>query len=351
MKKSTLIVLLVLAVIININTTGMAQEKKGKVIYYRNPMNGSITSKVPMKDEMGMDFIPVYESEAASTPATSETGVATVTLNATEIASAQVKTIIVAKRSLVKEIRAFGRIAYDPDLLVAQQEYLSIAEAGQDPELKNIAKNKLRLLGMSDVQISELEQAGKAQENLILPGHSAWVYADIYQDDMGLLKTGSPVLVNTDAVPGEEFTGTIKAIDPVVNEMTRSVKIRAEVVNHQLNLKPGMYVTVLIHISLGEGLAIPKEAVIDTGRQKIVWVEKSKGLYERKQVVVGPEAQDYYPVLQGLQTGEKVVTRGNFLIDSQSIISGGSAESSYSGAITGTEKKNTSAPARQRHQH
>lgn len=352
MKKLTLITLVVIAAIINVSVTiSLAQEKKGKILHYRNPMNGSIISKVPMKDEMGMDYIPVYESEVTPAPATGNSGTVAVSLSAEEVARAQVSSIVVTKRNLVKEIRTFGRIAYDPDLVVAQQEYLSVAETGQDPELKNMAKNKLKLMGMSEEQIIELEQAKKVQDNLILPGHSAWVYADVYQEDLPIVKNGMLVKVTTEVMPGEEFAGTIKAIDPVLNEMTRTAKVRAEIANHELKLKPGMYVTVVIQVNLGEKLAVPKEAILDTGLQKVAWIEKAPGVYEKRNVEIGAEAQGYYSVVQGLQAGEKVVTQANFLIDSQSIISGGAAESSYSGAITSTEKKNNSAPAGQRHQH
>ncbi len=348
MKKSTLMLLLVLAVIISISSTiSVAQEKKGKILYYRNPMNGSITSKVPMKDNMGMDYIAVYESEVSPAPAAGMPVTATVSLSAAEVSRAQVSSVIVAKKNLVKEIRTFGRIAYDPDLVVAQQEYLSIAETGQDTELKKMAKNKLKLMGMSDEQIKELEQAERVQENLILPGHSAWVYADVYQEDAPLVKVGDKIEVFTVAVPNEIFPGTIKAIDPVLNEMTRSVKIRAEIANHELKLKPGMYVNAVINIALGEKLAVPKEAVLDTGLRKVVWIDKGAGKYERRDIEIGAEAsatgvdsmQKYYLVLKGLRNSEKVVSRANFLIDSQSIISGTGMGSAYSGAIAGETKK------------
>lgn len=338
MKKLIIFILVVTGISL-ILSIGLAQEKKGKILYYRNPMNASITSKVPMKDEMGMDYIPVYESEASPAPAVGKAGSTTVKLSTEEIERIGVRTVVVTSRDLVKEIRAVGRIAYDPDLVVAQQEYLAVLETNQEPELKNLAKNKLRLLGMSDEQINELEQSKKVQDNLILPGHSAWVYADVYQEDITAVKKGVPIIVTNEVVPGEEFAGTIKAIDPILNEMTRSAKVRAEIANHELKLKPGMYVTAIIKVNLGEKPAVPKEAVLDTGRQKVAWVEKAPGIYEKRNVETGPEAQGYYPILHGLQIGEKVVSRANFLIDSQSIISGGAAEAAYSGAITGTDKK------------
>ncbi len=335
-------------------------KKERKLLFYRNPMNGSITSPVPMKDDMGMDYIPVYEEEETSLGAESADQPTTVKLKSDEITRAQVASVQVKIRDLFKEIRTVGRIAYDPDLVVAQQEYLTSIETvkklenSPEPEVikraGNIverAKYRLTLLGMSAEQITEIERSGTVQNNLVIAGHSVWVYADVYQEDAPMVKVGDKVDVLTEAVPNEIFPGTIKAIDPVLNEMTRSVKIRAEIANHEFKLKPGMYVNAVINIDLGEKLAVPKEAVLDTGLRKVVWIDKGAGKYERRDIEIGTEAnaaggerlQKYYPVLKGLRNSEKVVSRANFLIDSQSIISGTGVSSAYSGAIAGETKK------------
>ncbi|MDD5353665.1 MAG: efflux RND transporter periplasmic adaptor subunit, partial [bacterium] len=247
-----------------------------------------------------------------------------------------------------------------PDLVVAQQEYLTSLETVKklenslDPEaikransMVEQAKYRLTLLGMSMAQIMEIERSGSVQNNLVIAGHSVWVYADVYQEDAPLVKAGDKIDVFTEAVSSEIFPGVIKAIDPVLNEMTRSVKIRAEIANHEFKLKPGMYVNAVININLGEKLAVPKEAVLDTGLRKVVWIDKGDGNYERRDIEIGTEAsatggdslQKYYPVLKGLKNSEKVVSRANFLVDSQSIISGTGIGSAYSGAITSETKK------------
>ncbi len=335
-------------------------KKEKKLLYYRNPMNGSITSPVPMKDDMGMDYILVYEEEEMSMNAGAAGQPATVRLKSNEITRAQVASVQVKVRRLFKDIRAVGRIAYDPDLVVAQQEYLTSLETvkklenSPEPEvikragsMAEQAKYRLTLLGMSAEQIAEIERSGTVQNNLVIAGHSVWVYADVYQEDAPLVKVGDRIEVFTAAVPNEIFPGTIKAIDPVLNEMTRSVKIRAEIANHEFKLKPGMYVNAVINIDLGEKLAVPKEAVLDTGLRKVVWIDKGAGKYERRDIEIGAEAksvggdslQKYYLVLKGLRNSEKVVSRANFLIDSQSIISGTGMGSAYSGAIAGETKK------------
>jgi membrane fusion protein, copper/silver efflux system len=335
-------------------------KKEKKLLFYRNPMNGSITSPVPMKDDMGMDYIPVYEEEEMSMDTESAGQPATVRLKSNEITRAQVDSVQVKVRRLFKDIRTVGRIAYDPDLVVAQQEYLTSLETvnklenSPEPEavkragsMVERAKYRLTLLGMSAEQIMEIERSGTVQNNLVIAGHSVWVYADVYQEDAPLIKVGEKIDVFTEAVPNKIFPGTIKAIDPVLNEMTRSVKIRAEIANHEFELKPGMYVNAVINIILGEKLAVPKEAVLDTGLRKVVWIDKGAGKYERRDIEIGAEVnavggerlQKYYLVLKGLRNSEKVVSRANFLIDSQSIISGTGVSSAYSGAIAGETNK------------
>ncbi len=179
-----------------------------------------------------------------------------------------------------------------------------------------------------------------------------------YFNDFYDCEVGEKVKVIASGIPGEEFHGVISSIDPVLNPRTRSIKFRVEVENADLKLKPGMYVDLAIMgMYMGaegehEVLAIPKSAVLDTGTRKIVWLEVGDGKYEGRLVVVGPEAsalvdgkeRKFYPVLKGLAAGELVVTKANFLIDSQSQISG-VASSAYGGAIGAEEKK---APV---HQH
>ena len=138
----------------------------------------------------------------------------------------------------------------------------------------------------------------------------------------------------------------------MLDPKTRSVKFRVQVDNPDLKLKPEMYVDVVI-ISMymspdGEHmvLAIPKDAVLDTGTRKIVWIDKGNGEYEGREVQIGPEATSaidgkevkLYPILKGLSKGELVVTKANFLIDSQSQITGVSA-AAYGGALGVEEKK------------
>ncbi|MBU4376705.1 MAG: efflux RND transporter periplasmic adaptor subunit [Candidatus Omnitrophica bacterium] len=339
-----------------------------KILYYRNPMNPAITSEVPMKDSMGMDFIPVYE-EADDQPVGGEV-LSRVKLSPEQIELAGVKTEEIIKRHLSKLIRTVGKVAFDPELAVSQEEFLTALETREKvknssdqgvikraDDLVEKSKFRLRLLGMGDDEIRALEEEGIAQMNLVLPEEKAWVYADIYEYELGWIKVGQGVLITTTAYPGERFDGVIKSISPVINPMTRSAKIRIEADNKDRKLQPEMYADVIIesmyvntdgsHMTL----AIPKDAVLDTGARKIVYVDIGGGAFIGKKVKLGPEAsaevddqeQKFYPVLSGLKEGDKVVTKSNFLIDSQSQLSGG-ISGAYGGALTTEEEKTPPAP-------
>lgn len=280
---------------------------------------------------------------------------------------AGVKTEPVGQLHLYKTIRTVGRVAYDPHLAIAQEEFISSLaaldkiEEGWISEIKeraanlvNSAKRKLKLLGLSQEQIKELEEKREIHTSLILPEEKMWIYGDVYEYELGWVKEGVKVEVTTAGLPGEKFTGIISSVNPVLEPKTRSVRFRAEVDNPGLKLKPEMYADVVIQSMYmspeGEHmvLAIPKDAVLDTGTRKIVWVDKGNGEYEGRVVEVGPEAiatvdekeLKYYPLLKGVAEGELVVTKANFLIDSQSQISGIVA-SAYGGALEAEEKEAT----------
>ncbi|MFH0839958.1 MAG: efflux RND transporter periplasmic adaptor subunit [Candidatus Omnitrophota bacterium] len=344
-----------------------------KILYYRNPMNPAITSEVPMKDSMGMDFIPVYE-ETSEEPA-SEEALSRVKLSPEQIELAGVKTEEIIKRHLSKLIRTVGKVAFDPELAVSQEEFLTALETREKVKnssdqgvikradgLVEKSKFRLRLLGMGDDEIRALEEEGIAQMNLVLPEERAWVYADIYEYELGWIKVGQGVLITTTAYPGERFDGVIKSISPVINPMTRSAKIRIEADNKGRKLQPEMYADVIIesmYMNIDGSymtLAIPKDAVLDTGARKIVYVDIGGGAFIGKEVKLGPEAsadvegreQKFYPVISGLNEGDKVVTKSNFLIDSQSQLSGG-ISGAYGGALTTEEGKAPPAPLHPQH--
>lgn len=239
----------------------------------------------------------------------------------------------VQKKKLLKEVRTVGRIAYDPELFIAQREYLEALKAQENTKesslplireqtssLVEAAGQKLLLLGMSEDEIDELAKSGKAQQNLYLPVNedTVWIYITIYEYEMGLIKKGLPVKIETVAYPGEIFEGKIISITPVLDAMTRSVNVRAEIKNPDRKLKPEMFANVKIVVDLGEKLAVSEEAVMNTGERTFVIVTDDKGYFFRRDVKVGYKTEGYYEVLDGLTEGEILVTSGNFLIDSES---------------------------------
>lgn len=291
---------------------------KDKILYYRNPMNPEVTSPVPMKDSMGMDYVPVYEEEAGG----KATGVYITPEKQQLIGVTKEKA---EKRRLTHQIVTVGEIAYDPDLYVAQEEYLQALKiATVSSSLLKASEKKLLLMGMSKAQIEELAERGTAQENLYLPADSdsIWAYMTIYEYEIGLISEGMPVEIDVVAFPGEVFKGKITAITPVLNAQTRAIKVRAEIENPAHKLKPQMFVNARINIDLGEKLAVPETAVIDTGMRKIVYLVKQDDTFEQRDVILGQKALGYFEVLEGLKEGDIVVTSGNFLVDSESKLKG-----------------------------
>jgi membrane fusion protein, copper/silver efflux system len=303
-----------------------AKTGKKKLLYYRNPMDPAVTSPVAMKDSMGMEYVPVYEEEQGGAGSG-------VYISSERQQLIGVKKEEVKNRKLNYQISTVGKVAYDPELYVAQEEYLQalkIAQSTKNSVLASIssqansflsaAENKLLLLGMNKESIQELAKRAKPEQNLYLPQNSdtVWVYLTVYEYEMGLVKEGAVVEIDAVAYPGEVFSGRITSIVPVLNSETRSVQARAEVKNTDSKLKPEMFVNAKLNIDLGEKLAVPETAVLDTGIRKIVYLAKEGDMLEAREVKLGQKAQGYYEVLEGLEAGEMVVTSGNFLVDSES---------------------------------
>lgn len=338
-KKNVLIIILVFALAIVLLITGfmagstsrkeapMAATKK--ILYYRNPMNPQITSPVPLKDQMGMEYVPVYEEEQGMTMK----GSSGLYISPEKQQLLGIQTEEIQEVPLTKQIITVGMIAYDPDLYVAQEEYLQalktanktkksvlISVSEQSNALLEAAGKKLLLLGMSKEEIESLAKQGTPQENLYLPGSAdkVWAYMPIYEYEIGLIKEGMPVGIEAIAFPGGKFIGKIIAITPVLDPLTRSVQIRTEIENPGHKLKPQMYVNGKIEVQLGEKLAVPEEAVMDTGERQMVFVAKGEGNFEGREVKLGAKANGFYEILSGLEEGESVVSSGNFFVDSES---------------------------------
>ena len=311
-----------------------------KVLYYRNPMDPSVTSPVPMKDSMGMDYIPVYADEnqgGGGIP-----GQAQVRLSPGIEQQIGVALAPVQKRDLFLAVRAAARVAYDPQLYSASLEhqeaaaFLRKARAQGSPDMIEQAEStvrsselRLRQMGLSDAQIAEAEQPGYNPKSLLIGsrGGRVWVYANIYDYEAGLIHAGQDAILTSPALPGETYDGTVRAVDSILDAETRTLRARIAVKDAEGRLKPGTYLSAVIKVSLGEKLAVPEAAVVDTGTRALAYVQTKPGSYEPREVKLGRKAEGYYEVLGGLAEGENVVASANFLIDSESRIQAAAQES------------------------
>lgn len=238
-------------------------------------------------------------------------------------------------RPMVKNILTVGRVAFDPDLYKSQQEYIEanktlekISGSGQEglvaraQALVDASRLKLGLSGLSKEQIDELTEKGKNDESLLISsagdGQVVWVYATIYEYELDSVKPGQEAIVISMAYPDKEFKGKVVAIDPIFDATTRSVRARIATQNSEGLLKPNMYVDVRLSSDLGSRLAVPKEAVMDSGLRKIIFVSFPDGLLQSCEVKTGVASEGYVEIIDGVVENETVVVSGNFLIDSES---------------------------------
>ena len=300
----------------------------GKILYYRNPMNPQVTSPTPMKDSMGMDYVPVYEEGEAASP-----GQASTVVSEEKRRLIGMKTEVVGKRHLKFTVRASGSVAYDPELYNAISEHHSAMVARDNvkdspwPDVKERAQAlveaaalRLRQLGLSEAQISAFSGREAVPENLLIGGGggSVWIYAQIYEYEISMIRPGLEAEITTPAYPGRVFRGTLRTLDPRLSSETRTLRVRIEVPNPGGLLKLEMFVNAAIKADLGVSLALPETALLDSGQRKLVFVDLGSGRIEPRTVRLGREADGYYELLSGVAQGERVVTTANFLIDSES---------------------------------
>jgi multidrug efflux pump subunit AcrA (membrane-fusion protein) len=249
---------------------------------------------------------------------------------------------------------------YSPELVSTQEEYLLALRSRQRlakspfPEVREsgdsllrATRDRLRLWDIPEKDIERLENSGRVVKALTLyspatgyilkkeaiegmrvtPGMAlyeladlsrVWVEADVYEFEAPLVRPGQRARLTLASQPGKAFSGRVAYIYPTVSEKTRTLKARFEFANPGLALRPEMYADVEILVPSEKALAIPQEAVLDSGTRKVVFVQKGEGKFLPREVTLGPRAAGYYPVLSGLKEGERVVSSPNFLIDSES---------------------------------
>lgn len=248
---------------------------------------------------------------------------------------------------------------YSPDLVSSQQEYLlarqnqgTFAPNAQDMAaqesgwMMRAAQERLRQFDVPQQTITDLEQSGKVQRNIAITAPASgyiidrtalpnayvqpdtklytiadlstvWVYANVFQNDVGRLKPGDTAQVTVDAYPGRHFSGRIDQVLPEVDPTTRTVRVRLVFRNPGVELKPGMFVNVAISVPLGQQLVIPASAVLQSGSQAIAFLDHGNGVLEPRIVELGLQLDDAVMVLGGLKAGDRVVNSANFLVDSE----------------------------------
>lgn len=249
---------------------------------------------------------------------------------------------------------------YSPELVSAQREYAIAAQgveslkgAGDQAQagMRQLADSsllRLRNWDISDEQIKALAQSGEARRTLtfrspvtgivtekkavqgmrFMPGEalyqiadlsSVWVIADVFEQDISLIKTGAKAQVSINAYPDKRFEGTISYVYPTLQADTRTVQVRVELANAAQLLKPGMFAQVELPVGgRSKVVTIPNSAVIDSGTRRIVLVQAGEGRFEPREVRLGQRSDNQVEVLDGIKEGEAVVVAANFLIDAES---------------------------------
>lgn len=288
---------------------------------------------------------------------------------------------------------------FSPKLIAAQEELLQALRSARQLEKSgrgmvletslltvDASYDRLRLMGLDSEQIKRIEKQGRVEDRLIIPAPLSgiviqrlastgdyvetgqpiyrladlsrlWVQLEVYESDVQWLKFGQKAIFSTQSYPGKKFEGTISFIDPVLNEFTRTIRVRVDIENPDRLLKPGMFVRGFIEAGLEQfqthkqpndehddhrghamahekkpaihtgdmPLVIPVTAPLVTGKRAVVYVyvaDMKQPTFEPRNIVLGPRAGEWYIVREGLSEGEMVVTHGNFKIDSELQIRG-----------------------------
>jgi len=346
---------------------GAIVQTSRRILHYRNPMGLPDTSPVPKKDPMGMDYVPVYEGE--------DDGNA-VRVSLDKVQRSGVRTEKVVSRVITRTVRGVGTIIHDEARLtvVAMRsdgyiEELYVNRTGvhvhagdplfrvYSPEIVNAqidvryaggAEQRLRNLGVSENHIRDVRggknpltvewvapATGDIIEKKVLNGqkvkagdelyriadHSQlWVIAELAEPDLPDVKIGTQATVTVRAYPAQPTEGKVTFIYPELRAETRTARVRIEIPNSDGRLKIDMYADVVFASAEHEhpAVAVPANAVIDSGTRQVVLVAKGEGRFEPRPVKLGRRGEGYVEVIEGISEGEEVVTAANFLIDAES---------------------------------
>jgi len=248
-------------------------------------------------------------------------------------------------------------LVYSPELVTAQQELLEAAKTKQSqPEIYAAAIEKLHQWKLSDTQIAKIEKTAKIQENFEITStgtgivtarrvntgdyinqgtvlydlsdlSTVWVQFDAFESDLTVLTVGNTISFTVQALPNSRFSGKISFIDPSIDPVNRVAKVRVEIQNKDGKLKPEMFVTGIVKASMNgyeNSIIIPRTAVLWTGKRSIVYVKQGtdEGIFNMREVELGPMLGNSYVITKGLQVGEEIVTQGTFSVDAAAQLDG-----------------------------
>jgi len=369
-----------------ISRTGESEPATGrKVLYWHDPMvPGQKFDKPGKSPFMDMELVPVYAVDGGDE--------GNVAISPRMQQNLGVRTAEVTRRAMVPTVEAVGTVAYNerdvavvqarnsgfvehlfvrapldpvrqgqplaelyvPDWVAAQEEYLAVtrmAGAGADV-LQDGARQRMRLVGMTDAQIRAVTASGMVQARFTVPApiggvvaelgaregmtvaagtplfringlSTVWVNAEVPENLAAQVRPGNAVEARAPALAGTLFKGKVTAILPEVNPATRTLKVRVELANPAGALVPGMFATVVFKpVSRFESLQVPSEAVITTGKRNVVIVAQGDGKFAPVDVEIGMEANGQTEIRKGLDAGQQVVVSGQFLIDSEASLKG-----------------------------
>jgi Cu(I)/Ag(I) efflux system membrane fusion protein len=363
------------------------------VAFYRSPMDPRQTSPVPRKDEMGMDYLPVYRDELTGN-VVAVAGRSTVTIDVARQQLIGLRTALVTRGDVGGSWRTVGRVEvdptrvrktnvkvegyvqriyvnftgqsvrkgqplftlYSPTLLAAQNDYVITLEhknpaldlgAAQSAALLAAARRRLLLWDVPEAAIAELERthqpsetitfnspiAGVVTQKNVVEGSflnagdspyevtdlsTVWVMVDVYESDISRVKLGMAASLSLPAAADRVFRGEVRFIEPMLDPTTRTVKVHLHFPNPTGELKPALYGEVTLSGTTRSGLRVPLDAVIRSGTKAVVFLALDRGEFRPVEVQLGERTSDQIEVVSGLSEGQSVVTRANFLVDSES---------------------------------
>lgn len=359
-----------------------ATPAEKEILYYRHPMDPSVTSDTPQKDSMGMDFIPVYADQAEGGP---EVRIAPEMVN-----NLGVRTERVTRNSISRRIDTVGYVGYNeslighvhlrtagwiehltvntvgdrvkkgqllftlysPVLVNAQEEYVQALERANE-RLINASREKLRALGVSVAQIDALTKNRKVKHTVnvyahhsgfvsdlmvregmyvepvtetmsIVDLHSVWILAEVFERQAAWVKAGQQTVTKVPSFPDRRWTGAVDYIYPTLDPVTRTLRVRLRFDNPDELLKPNMFANVSILAEPRENvLTVPSDAVIRDATGERVIMALGEGRFVPRDIRIGIESDGLVEILEGLEEGEEVVVSSQFLLDSEASLRAG----------------------------